>query len=353
MAWDVVSTHLNRCKEFGLNIDGDDLPPVQDLSFPILESFHPGRRLAAYDKDAYSWLSGPIAGAVNFKLTKVVLSSPHTSLPYSQLRTLKIRGLLENDLHSFLNYWSLEALHVLIRCEPSGEELPWPATFAMLPSLRRLKVWVDDPIYADTIIQPLLCSLVMPSLVRLQVIQNNWLGSDVLYFLTRRSSRLQRLELDTGGIANEINDSSIVQFAPLLSFLLNLPDLEYFTFRFSSAFLASSTLASAHISSMASALSDHFTTALSWLLERLSPHDDHSGTESKGTFLRKLHYIYLRSSKIALDPSLVHEFREVAVARAATTPLREMRLTSKNDTVRIISGPTTVPLGEQYDSDQC
>ncbi|KAL0066907.1 hypothetical protein AAF712_006102 [Marasmius tenuissimus] len=158
MAWDVVSTHLNRCKEFGLNIDGDDLPPVQDLSFPILESFHPGRRLAAYDKDAYSWLSGPIAGAVNFKLTKVVLSSPHTSLPYSQLRTLKIRGLLENDLHSFLNYWSLEALHVLIRCEPSGEELPWPATFAMLPSLRRLKVWVDDPIYADTIIQPLLCS---------------------------------------------------------------------------------------------------------------------------------------------------------------------------------------------------
>ncbi|KAL0058080.1 hypothetical protein AAF712_015259 [Marasmius tenuissimus] len=303
MAWDVVSPHLGRCKELGLDISADDLSAIQDLSFPILETFHLGP-LLAYDNDTCSWLSRAIEGAA--KLTKVVLFWPLSSIPYSQLVTLKIRAMHEDDveflLSCLLECKALEYLNILVRDEPSGQDLP--TMDVNLPSFNRLKICVNEPINANNIVRALLHSLTMPSLVKFKLSQDRWPGHDVLHVLTQRSPLLQRLEMTTIHVGNELHDSPVVQSSPLLSFLSNLSHLEHFKFEFASA---NEKLPDASIHLIA--------TSLLWLLSRLSLDDDHSDLESKATFLPKLQYMHLHPEHINLDASVVHQFREVAVAR--------------------------------------
>ncbi|KAL0066908.1 hypothetical protein AAF712_006103 [Marasmius tenuissimus] len=141
MVWDVILPHLNRCKELRLDIDGADLPAVQDLSFPVLETFDLASCLATYD-DVYDWLSRAIERAA--KLTKIVPFTPQASVPYSQLRMLKIRAMRQDNAELLLSHLSdckaFERLDILIQEEPSDEDLP--TMDVTLPSLHQLRIHV-------------------------------------------------------------------------------------------------------------------------------------------------------------------------------------------------------------------
>ncbi|KAL0066918.1 hypothetical protein AAF712_006113 [Marasmius tenuissimus] len=327
MVWDVILPHLNRCKELRLDIDGADLPAVQDLSFPVLETFDLASCLATYD-DVYDWLSRAIERAA--KLTKIVPFTPQASVPYSQLRMLKIRAMRQDNAELLLSHLSdckaFERLDILIQEEPSDEDLP--TMDVTLPSLHQLRIDVHVCTDASTIVRALLHSLAMPTLVTFKLSQDRWPGSDVLHILARRSPLLHRLELTTNGVGEELNTSTIFS-STLLSFLPNLSHLQCFIFKFASAFVDASD-AIVH--------ADLFTAAPSWLLTRLSPNNDHSESESSVSFLPNLRHIHLETEDTALDPSVVHKFQEVTPARVATGPLRELYLTLKGENVRTMGG---------------
>ncbi|KAL0066904.1 hypothetical protein AAF712_006099 [Marasmius tenuissimus] len=294
-AWDMIKSHLPRCRFFTLDTREIDtgLPIHEDLSFPILESF---------DGSAIGLNEGSLT-ALSRAFQRAPKLAHLTSLSIPSLPGKDVGLLLTclsacEQLQSLTihDIWDFSAFDFEDEDSEPDELVPEEL---IMPCLRRIRI-LEGNGGGPTIhiANELLKILVMPALLEFEFANKQWPGtgdSDSLHIMSRRSPLLERVALHIE--QSDETEDRISPVFPLLSFLYNLPQLRNLSFTMLKANTRGQPNEDAY-----SLLVD---TALSRLLVELSQHreNDPSGM-TVVQFLPRLEFIYLNLTDIVVaDPT--------------------------------------------------
>ncbi|KAJ8079219.1 hypothetical protein PM082_021719 [Marasmius tenuissimus] len=231
-AWRSLSQHLSRCRTLALKSPHFDLPAVQGLAFPQLESLREEEHQYGMDDDETSWFWEAIEGAP--KLMTVSLWTFRGNLPLSQLRSLELQSLHTEELAWFLDALLSCGCLETLEIRTLYPHYPFARPVVMdvqVPSLRKLILGEDDSeLKNDNInLVSVLSSLSLPSLVSLELPFREGFPSSLLT-LAGQSPLLERMSLcmhlKSGGA-----DAISSPFTPLFQSFPNLTHLELYVIR--------------------------------------------------------------------------------------------------------------------------
>ncbi|KAL0573004.1 hypothetical protein V5O48_008971, partial [Marasmius crinis-equi] len=326
IALNMLSHHLRRCEKLTTDISYSCLPELPQLTLQALEHLSVARAVAVRQNDTHFWLLHGLRAASQYPA--IPPGVPHSTIPYSQLRSLEIRYLESGNrlsgLSPFIHFLSsckqLEVLAIGGVCEDMDIDIHELHTFSVeLPLLRELALSDDSDADATPIVYALLGCLVMPSLIDFKLDVVHWPDFDALNILcqVQRSPRLERVELSIGWLPVDIPAAH----TRLISFLRMLSCLRELRFTVENK--------DGHWYSHSS----YAETVFSMLLSEL--HAPQTNSEQP-VFLGKLEIAHLKFSDVKLDSTAADKVLAVAASRAGVSPLKEftfygMRRTEGSD----------------------
>ncbi|KAG7093309.1 hypothetical protein E1B28_006992 [Marasmius oreades] len=311
--WESLSRHMHRSWELTMAMDTSrdigNLPPVQRLTFPNLESYREESVLP--DESLWPWFWRAIQ-----KSTKLAVVSSYIvnrAIPFSQLTTWEIQIInCCDDVDDFLDVaQSCTALKSLTLSDISSHDvpdLPVATREVKLPSLRQLSITTDHDEYGW--VATIFGSLVTPSLETCHIHHYAWpLPSALLDMVRRSSTSLRKIRLTL--VLLHDWDANSTRDPLLLDILQTVPKLTHFEL----------TLGGVSIEDIRPI--DGMISALLSKFEGKTP-----------DFLPQLNYFFLELPWVTLDTELVKRILEVVSAGQGTShPLAEFHFVRRSSYV--------------------
>ncbi|KAF9265922.1 hypothetical protein L218DRAFT_1075458 [Marasmius fiardii PR-910] len=324
--WKLIAENLLRCRAFTYGVRHCDplyrAPPIADVSFPNLTSF---RCTAHKDKiDSTHWFWQALSRAPKLSIAETFGPYPLDTLPYSQLTTLIIRPLFNDEsLDDFFQVLqvSRNLRHLTLQIDDSdalSDELEMDHfPVVSIPCLTNLIVNIQatalDAPFMAACLRAMYHSLLMPSLVTLKLecpVKNTASWPDSLLVMLQRCSSLQRLSLCWRGCY----EPDFHPQKPLSKILQVTPNLTHFVFHLSTTHLIEQGISEAKETFNARVLLSSFFSEL-------------QHPPSSSSLLPKPRSLSLRLRGTVMDDSMLEDLLGAAMGRKASNlPLGSIRV---------------------------